>query len=395
MRKHIMLALCALALGLTGCDSYKDYEDSVFITGTLSSSNIRVLVDGQTETAITVSSTAKVAADVPVEVKADPAKLDAYNATTGRTYQMPPEGSYTLEGEGLVIPAGKAQSTPIRLHVDSERLQEGVAYCLPVTITGVGGGSLGVLETSRTAYLVLTKVITVKAAYLHGSQSFDIPSFGGDNSPVKALTQLTLEMKVCPQKFGGIASLCGCEENFLFRFGDGAGGANNKLQLAKASIGSAAHPNDKDHYEGWSDNTFDVNKWVHVSAVYDGQYLRVYVDGEQMMNVETRNGGTINLSMAYNGQDWSDTFSIGRSVGHARFFNGYVSECRVWNRARTASEIEDGMCYVDPASEGLIAYWRFNGEVQDDGTVRDETGHGYNAVPYGNVTYVDNQKCPF
>ena len=51
--------------------------------------------------------------------------------------------------------------------------------------------------------------------------------------------------------------------------------------------------------------------------------------------------------------------------------------------------------YVDPTSEGLVAYWRFNGEVQDGGVVRDETGHGYDATIFGTVQWVDHQKCPF
>ena len=138
-----------------------------------------------------------------------------------------------------------------------------------------------------------------------------------------------------------------------------------------------------------------MNHWLHFAAVYDGQYLRLYLDGEQIHFVETKNGGTINLSMAYDGHTWEDTFSIGRSAGNARFFDGYISECRVWNVARTSAQIEDGVCYVDPTSEGLIAYWRFDGETQDDGSVLDMTGHGHNAVPGGTITYVDNQKCPF
>lgn len=54
------------------------------------------------------------------------------------------------------------------------------------------------------------------------------------------------------------------------------------------------------------------------------------------------------------------------------------------------SQIQDGMDYVDPKSEGLLAYWRFNGETQPDGTIRDETGHGYDATPYGKISYIDN-----
>ena len=79
--------------------------------------------------------------------------------------------------------------------------------------------------------------------------------------------------------------------------------------------------------------------------------------------------------------------------GLCTLFDGYISECRVWNVARTTAELEDGICYVDPTSEGLISYWRFDGETQEDGTVLDMTGHGHNAKPYGDITYVDNQNA--
>ena len=74
---------------------------------------------------------------------------------------------------------------------------------------------------------------------------------------------------------------------------------------------------------------------------------------------------------------------------------GCLSECRVWNVARSQAQIASGVCYVDPTSEGLLAYWRFDGQLQNDGTVLDETGHGHNAVPSGNINWLENQRCPF
>ena len=65
-----------------------------------------------------------------------------------------------------MIPAGQNQSTQIKVTADSEKLQEGVSYCLPVSITSVSNSDLKVMETSRTAYVMLTKVINIKAAYL-------------------------------------------------------------------------------------------------------------------------------------------------------------------------------------------------------------------------------------
>lgn len=402
MKKYTLLSLMALLLCLTGCKEGPDFGDAIYVTGTLTSSNIKFLVDGQSSMGLTVTSTTKADTDIKVGLKPVPEQLSSFNASSGRNCQLPPEGSYTIEGSEVTIESGKSLSTQIKVNADASKLQEGVSYCLPIAITSVEGGDLKVLETSRTAYVMLTKVINIKAAYLARKGCFDIPTFGGEDSPVKALGQMTLEMKVLPVSFpntprseNGISSLCGCEENFLFRFGDGAGNPTNKLQFVKGSIGTASHPDKKDHYESWVDKEFETGHWLHFAAVYDGQYLRLYLDGEQIHFVETNNGGTINLSMAYDGHTWDDTFAIGRSAGHKRFFDGYVSECRVWNVARTTAQLEDGICYVDPTSEGLIAYWRFNGETQEDGTVLDMTGHGYNAVPYGDIQYVDNQKCPF
>jgi len=395
MKKYTLLSLLTLLLCIVGCKNGADYGDAIYVTGTLSSNNIRFLVDGQSSVGLTVSSTTKAETDITVKMKPAPELLDEFNASTGRNCQLPPSGSYSLDGSEVVIKAGKAISTQLEVKADSKDLQEGVSYCVPVSITSVEGGGLNVLETSRTAYLMLTKVIKIKAANLARSGCFDIPGFGGDNSPVKALGQMTLEMKVLPVSFSGISSLCGCEENFLFRFGDGAGNPANKLQLSKGSIGTATHPDQKDHYESWVDEEFETGHWLHFAAVYDGRYLRLYLNGDQIHFVETNNGGTINLSMAYDGHSWDDTFAIGRSVGHQRFFDGYISECRVWNVARTPAELQDGVCYVDPTSKGLVAYWRFDGETQEDGSVLDMTGHGYNAVPYGTIKWVDNQKCPF
>lgn len=396
MKKIHLFLVFFLLLALSGCKAGPEFGDAVYMTGTLTSNTIRFLVDGSSSAlGLTVTSTTKVDGDVKIKLQSAPQLLDGFNASTSRECQLPPEDSYTIQGSEVLIENGKNVSTQIAIYADSEKLKEGVSYCIPISITSVEGDGLKVLEASRTAYVMLTKVVTVKVAYLKKAGCFDIPSFVGENSPVKALDQMTLEMKVCPKSFteGQISSLCGCEENFLFRFGDGAGNPSNKLQLSKGSIGTASHPDSKDHYEFWVEREFTTDQWIHFAAVYDGQYLRVYLDGEQISFVET-NGGQINLSMSYNGQKWTAPFSIGSSVGHNRFFDGYVSECRVWNIARTSAQIADAVCYVDPTTPGLVAYWRFDGE-QENGGVLDLTGHGHDAQKFGKIEWVDNQKCPF
>jgi len=407
MKKYILGMLTGAALfSMTSCDNNDDYGDAVFITGTLTTNTIRVAVDGISSTAFTVTSSAKATSDIKVEIAAAPELLDEYNKKNQRNFQAPPADAYSIEDGQVTIKAGTSVSTQASLITDGDKLSEGISYCLPVTIKQISTSDLGIMESSRTAYVMFTKVITIKAANLGGRGGFNIPQFwevNNPNSPVKALSAMTLEMKVLPVKFGtnprsgnDISSLCGCEENFLFRFGDGAGQPTNQLQLAPGKIGTdPSDPNKNPNY-GFkvTDKLFDTGHWLHFAAVYDGSSLKIYLDGEQIYSVNTK-GGIVNLSRAYDGHTWEDGFSIGRSAGYARYFNGYISECRVWNVARTLDELNAGICYVDPTSEGLVGYWRFNGETQDDGTVRDETGHGYDAVPFGTVTYVDNQKCPY
>ena len=222
MKKYIFLSL-ALILCFTSCKNDPDFGDAVFVTGTLSSSNIRFLVDGQSDMAITVSSSEKAIENVSVEIAPDPSKLDAYNTANNKSSQLPPDGSYTVNTKDVTIEAGKVVSTPLEITANSSKLQDGVSYCLPVTITNVAGGGLKVLESSRTAYVVFTKVISTKVAMLSGNESFEIPTFKGESSPVWALNQMTLEIKTMPTSFGSemhINPLMGSHDmaTFLYQY---------------------------------------------------------------------------------------------------------------------------------------------------------------------------------
>lgn len=389
-------------VALTSCShAGDDFGDRVLFTGTETNPKVNFLCDGLSSTAFTVSCTGKVASDVHITVKAAPELLDEYNKKYDRNFVAPPTDAYTLEGTDMVIEAGKNMSSQLKITCNGDDLAEGVGYMLPITIEKVSGG-MEAIPDSKTAYVQFTKVVTIKAGYLDNGSAYEVPGFRHTDekpSPVRALGQMTLEMKVLPLSFGrstyGISTLVGCEENFLFRFGGGDGSGDNNLQFVKGSIGDDPHPDKKKHYENLRIGDFEVGHWVHFAAVYDGSTLRIYRDCEEISRIDTE-GGTINLSMAYNGSSgWYDTFTIGSSC-HGRFFDGYISECRVWTVPRSVADLENNLCYVDPTTEGLLAYWRFSDDLQEDGTIRDCTGHGYDAKAFiGEMKYVDGQKCPY
>ena len=139
-----------------------------------------------------------------------------------------------------------------------------------------------------------------------------------------------------------------------------------------------------------SDKPFSLEKWYHVAAVWTGSSWDIYIDGQYATGVETQ-GETIDLT-----SDNAKGFHLGASYGRGRTLNGYVAECRVWTRALSQAEIANNMNYVDPTSDGLLAYWRMNAwEPKESGSgniVRDLTGHGYDAIgDSSNPTMMDTK----
>ena len=83
----------------------------------------------------------------------------------------------------------------------------------------------------------------------------------------------------------------------------------------------------------YADTEIDDNNWHHVSCVYDGTTLFLYVDGVLWAD---RNVGAQNNTSTEN-------FYIGfRTGGNTHdHFDGQIDEVGVWNRALSASEVTD------------------------------------------------------
>lgn len=368
-----------------GCKEVADFKDVIYFTGTEDSPKITFTIEEPRDMGITVTATNKVETDTRVLLDiGDQSMLDAYNAKTGKKYVMPPAGSFNLDKNETIIKAGNYVSESVRFGVTSlDDFVEGTNYCVPLVITGTDG-EMPVLEASRVMYVVINRTVISKAVDLHGRCGFNVPQFQTDPR-VAALGQVTMEIRVRVNSFPpeyanpGISSLMGIEENFLFRFGD-ISIEKNQLQLAPALI------NGKKYFT--TGNTrYTTGKWHQVVCVYDGSSVSLYVDGK--LDVKFSAGpGTINFNV-----DYCDGFWFGRSAG-GRYLDGAISEARFWTRALTMNEIQDNACYVDPKTPGLLAYWRFNA-VQEDGRVLDETGNGFDAIPHGSYTWIENVKCPY
>ncbi|MDE5731590.1 MAG: DUF1735 and LamG domain-containing protein [Bacteroidales bacterium] len=377
--KLTMIILAGAALAAGACQESIQYKDVVFFTGTENSPVTSMYVDGPSSMGMTVTSSAKLASEVTVSVEVNGAAVDSYNAANGTAYKMLPEGSYRLSSDSFRIEAGKNVSLPVNFEIVSmDDFEEGVLYCAPLTITGTSNG-MDVLEASRTTYVLINQIITTKGVDLKQSNYVKFPSII-NNSMFSNMSACTMEIRVYMNSYysesanPGIASVMGVEENFLLRFGDIS---CKKNQLQYAGRGASVT----------SKSQFNTKQWYHLAVVDDGTNLVLYVDGEVEGEVASSGKSAINLAW-----DYMDGFHIGFSE-RGRMMNGIVSEARVWNRALNAIELENNQCYVDPASEGLIGYWRLD-ELDENGNFKDLTGNGNDGIPNSRPSWSEDIKCP-
>jgi len=114
-------------------------------------------------------------------------------------------------------------------------------------------------------------------------------------------------------------------------------------------------------------------RWHHVAGVFDGGYLRIYIDGVQdafKPSTYAPAGGTASLKIGARGDD------------AAYLFNGWIDEVRV-----TSSAVyQNGTSFTPQqhltALAGTIGLWKF-----DNQTANDTSGYGNNGLSFtGNAT---------
>mgnify|MGYP003345286365 CR=1 FL=1 len=114
--------------------------------------------------------------------------------------------------------------------------------------------------------------------------------------------------------------------------------------------------------QGWQDvqspaNALILNTWQHVAASYDGDSLRLFVNGIQVAAQQFT--GSIDQSNPY-------TARIGRlsdpGQAETRYFSGRIDEVRVWHRSLNSSDLLANYNHHITVANvtGLAGYWRFN-----------------------------------
>jgi hypothetical protein len=104
---------------------------------------------------------------------------------------------------------------------------------------------------------------------------------------------------------------------------------------------------------GWQITTINMNEWQHVAVVYNeaSNSMKFYKNG-----VAFTNPSSIGIPVS------AQKFAIGSSqqAGPNQFFQGKISDVRVWNYERTQAQIQGSMNTELTGEEaGLVAYYPF------------------------------------
>jgi len=194
-------------------------------------------------------------------------------------------------------------------------------------------------------------------------------------SPSRPPGKYSLQFNVAASQYVGLGNI-NINSNALtaaawVNIPSGGGGAilgasDYSFMLGAIDFGSGSqviiYLNTSGGFQYFMPNTvLDADKWYHLATVYDGDSLKLYING--VLDTAIAAAGSVAIN-AY--------FQIGLGG-----YTGYIDEVKLSSAALSADQIQSSMCATSPTEAGLIGYWPLN----DGGyTVADSSGNGHNGT---------------
>jgi gliding motility-associated-like protein len=232
--------------------------------------------------------------------------------------------------------------------------------------TTSNSGVISVTSTGATAKTITVTTNTDNALNLDGAS--DIVTIA-DNNALDLTTNYTIEAWIKPTAFnwlGGIVSKyhTSASNGYILRLN--GTGDNSGISFDEMST---------------SNGVLSLNKWQHIAAVNNNGTRKIYINGVEQTITGTPLTAVANTDPVIIGQDYS--------IGASRFFNGSIDEVRIWNTARSASEISTNMNVALAGNEtGLVAYYNFdqgiaNGNNTSITTLKNKTSNSLDGAITG------------
>jgi hypothetical protein len=127
--------------------------------------------------------------------------------------------------------------------------------------------------------------------------------------------------------------------------------------------------------------TFACDSWHHLVGVYDGSFVRLYIDGVESLPAASCTG---NINYGSYAQ-----IAIGGDSTRTRWLTGKIDDVRIYRDALTAAEVmylfTNGVSGSDPGDVDLVGYWDFDGDLVDKAVYKSDVP----AVMSGTSRYFD------
>ncbi|MDD7462184.1 MAG: DUF1735 and LamG domain-containing protein [Prevotellaceae bacterium] len=384
IRKYSFLTLAGLALAVvTSCDNaqYDVLNNQAFIAQTKTNGNtsqkLTVEDEGMTEVKFNVQLSDPAREDCNFDLVLDQAALDRYNKEHFTNYKQLPENGYEMSAKTVKVAAGESLSDIINIKIKPfTEAQKKNAEKLAIPLKLVSkDGKQSVLSSGGSIVYLLDKVVR-QAVPTYNFRNVIRFSMKEDLE----LTQWTVEFCVNADKLGeGVGKMnnqqlfCGWGTDggeIFSRFGD-APIEGNRLNI-KTQGGQLN-----------SNTQFAANKWYHIAFVCTGTSLALYVNGV-LDNTVNLPGKSVKLSR--------NNIWFGNNNERYEWLkaNIKVSEFRLWEKALTQPQIANNMYAVDPASEGLFAYFKLDEGKGDNFTDARKNGNTAKVDGNGNIEWTSD-----
>lgn len=373
--KYCFAFLVLTTVSMSGCknediNDEHHYDNKLYVSSTPVCDDLLIkpsITEASREITYRIASPAE--QDIEVSFDAAPAMTAAYNLIYNDNATALDAHYYSIPKKSATIKAGDISSDNIVIEFkNTNELDKSKRYVLPVTI--LNATNIDVLESASTAYFVFKGAALINVVANIKEIYFPIQW----KSQVNNLSTVTVEALLRSEDWvagrdNALSTVFGIEGKFLVRIGD-ADRPRDQLQVV-APGGNFPQPNVV--------SGLPVNEWVHIAIVYNNitKERIYYKDGVEVYKDEAASGTISLASSCYIGKAWDNT----------RWLPGDISEVRIWSVQRTAEQIATNPYEVDPASDGLIAYWKFNDGAGK--TIVDHTGHGNDITGSGDPTWVN------
>lgn len=130
-----------------------------------------------------------------------------------------------------------------------------------------------------------------------------------------------------------------------------------------------------------SGNAVNDGTWHHVAGVYDGTDKIIYIDGVEVARATNAHGGLrLGTGLTRYGfiGDGSEA-DTGNGSRNNLYFQGQISEVRVWNVARSETEINNDIEKCVSGASNLEVYYRMD-DSTGSSTLTDWSGNGFDGT---------------